>query len=86
MEGRINKFLKKLSRLRIDVYFKPEPIIMGNYSFEEAYDLVENFFINEASDRYYYPSEVSEELGIEYELTWEVLERMNREEKLETGD
>lgn len=82
MEGRINKFLKKLSRLRV----KPEPIIIGDYSFEEAYDLVENFFINEASNRYYYPSEVSEELGIEYELTWEVLERMNEEEKLVIGD
>ena len=59
-------------------------VYIKEISKEDAKAEIRNFFKENEGD--FYPSEISEELGIKYELVWEIINELEKEGKIETGD
>ena len=59
-------------------------VYLRDLTFEEAYNEIKSFF--KGIKQKVYPSELSLALEIDYELVWNVLEKLEREGHIETLD
>lgn len=84
IESRVEDIHKEISDLKPTISEEPEVVYIREITKDTAKEEITEYF--KTNDGDVYPSEISIDLGIPYELVWEVFKELEEEGEIEAGD